>query len=75
VHNGNVWILTTGYSGNNILGINPGFSITSYVFSEIVDGQNIVHNVAGSAPTDRVREINNTSKDIYQTLSPCPRID
>jgi hypothetical protein len=61
-------VLATGYSGNNILVNDPGFSVTSYALTEIVDGQNVVYGVTGSAPSDRIREIKNTAKGIMSNL-------
>lgn len=48
VHNGGHWVLAHGYSGDNILVNDPGYSTTSYTLSQIVDGQNAVYN-AGNA--------------------------
>lgn len=44
VHNGGHWVLATGYSGDNILVNDPGYSTTSYTLSQIVDGQNGVYH-------------------------------
>ncbi len=46
VHNGGHWVLAHGYSGDNILVNDPGFSTTSYTLSQIVNGQNGVYRVA-----------------------------
>lgn len=45
VHNGGHWVLAHGYSGDNILVNDPGFSTTSYTLSQIVNGQNGVYKV------------------------------
>lgn len=46
VHNGNHYVLATGYSGSTIFVNDPGHSTTgSYDLSEIVDGQNVVYVV------------------------------
>jgi hypothetical protein len=67
VHNGAHWVLATGYSGNNIMVNDPGFSTTSYALSEIVDGQNVVYAVV-STPSDRLLEIKNTARGILSNL-------
>lgn len=46
VHNGGHWVLATGYQGDNILVNDPGYSVTSYSLSQIVDGQNGVYVVS-----------------------------
>lgn len=48
VHNGGHWVLATGYSGDNILVNDPGYSTTSYAISTIVDGQNGIYRVGNS---------------------------
>jgi hypothetical protein len=60
-------VLATGYSGNNIMVNDPGFSTTSYALSEIVDGQNVVYAVV-STPSDRLLEIKNTARGILSNL-------
>ena len=45
VHNGGHWVLAYGYSGDNILVNDPGYSTTSYSLSQIVDGQNGIYGV------------------------------
>ena len=45
VHNGGHWVLATGYSGDNILVNDPGYSTTSYSLSQIVNGNNGVYTV------------------------------
>lgn len=45
VHNGGHWVLAYGYSGDNILVNDPGYSTTSYSLSQIVDGQNAIYRV------------------------------
>lgn len=44
VHNGGHWVLAHGYSGDNILVNDPGYSTTSYTLSQIVDGQNGIYH-------------------------------
>jgi len=69
VHNGAHWVLATGYSGNNILVNDPGFSTTSYALTEIVDGQNAVYKViAAEEPVNKLREIKNTARGIFSNL-------
>lgn len=48
VHNGGHWVLAHGYSGDNILVNDPGYSTTSYTLSQIVDGQNGVFRVGNA---------------------------
>lgn len=45
VHNGGHWVLAHGYSGDNILVNDPGYSTTSYSLSQIVNGQNGIYRV------------------------------
>eukprot|EP00919_Chromeraceae_sp_WS-2016_P068220 GHVR01161641.1.p1 GENE.GHVR01161641.1~~GHVR01161641.1.p1 ORF type:complete len:126 (-),score=8.91 GHVR01161641.1:1042-1419(-) len=45
VHNGGHWVLAYGYSGDNILVNDPGYSTTSYSLREIVNGQNGVYKI------------------------------
>lgn len=45
VHNGGHWVLAHGYSGDNILVNDPGYTTTSYTLSQIVDGQNGIYHV------------------------------
>lgn len=45
VHNGGHWVLAHGYSGDNILVNDPGYSTTSYSLSQIVNGQTGVYRV------------------------------
>lgn len=45
VHNGQHWVLAHGYSGDNILVNDPGFSTTSYSLSQIVNGNAGVYSV------------------------------
>lgn len=45
VHNGGHWVLAHGYSGDNILVNDPGFSTTSYTLSQIVNGQNGIYRI------------------------------
>lgn len=47
VHNGGHWVLAYGYSGDNILVNDPGYQVTSYPISQIVDGQNGIYTVSG----------------------------
>jgi len=60
VHNGGHWVLAYGYSGDNILVNDPGYSTTSYSLSQIVNGQNAVYRVGngifGSLSNLRVGE-------------------
>lgn len=44
VHNGGHWVLAYGYSGDNILVNDPGYSTTSYSLGQIVDGQNAIYH-------------------------------
>jgi hypothetical protein len=44
VHNGGHWVLAHGYSGDNILVNDPGYTTTSYTLSQIVDGQNGIYH-------------------------------
>lgn len=46
VHNGGHWVLAHGYSGDNILVNDPGYSTTSYSLSQIVNGQNGIYRLA-----------------------------
>ena len=46
VHNGGHWVLAHGYSGDNILVNDPGYSTTSYSLSQIVNGNNGVYTVS-----------------------------
>lgn len=48
VHNGGHWVLAHGYSGDNILVNDPGYTTTSYALNQIVDGQNGVFGVRSS---------------------------
>lgn len=48
VHNGRHWVLATGYSGDNILVNDPGFSTPQYSMSEIVEGQCGVYKVGSN---------------------------
>lgn len=45
VHNGGHWVLAHGYSGDNILVNDPGFSTTSYSLSQIVNGNTGIYKV------------------------------
>ena len=45
VHGGGHWVLAHAYSGDNIQVNDPGYSVTSYTLSEIVDGQNGIYTV------------------------------
>jgi ABC-type bacteriocin/lantibiotic exporter with double-glycine peptidase domain len=45
VHNGAHWVLAYGYSGDNILVNDPGYSTTSYSLSQIVNGNSGVYSV------------------------------
>lgn len=45
VHNGGHWVLAKGYSGDNILVNDPGYSTASYSLSQIVNGQTGVYRV------------------------------
>ena len=45
VHGGRHWVLAYGYSGDSIKVNDPGYSVTSYALSEIVDGQNGIYTV------------------------------
>lgn len=45
VHSGAHWVLAHGYSGDNILVNDPGFSTSSYSISQIVSGQTAVYTV------------------------------
>jgi hypothetical protein len=47
VHNGGHWVLAHGYSGDNILVNDPGYSVTSYALNTIVDGQNAIYGGNG----------------------------
>lgn len=47
VHNGGHWVLAYGYSGDNILVNDPGYQVTSYTLSQIVDGNNGIYTVVG----------------------------
>lgn len=49
VHNGGHWVLAHGYSGDNILVNDPGYSTTSYTLSQIVDGQNGIYHAGNGA--------------------------
>lgn len=46
VHNGGHWVLAHGYSGDNILVNDPGFSTTQYSLSEIVNGNTGIYTVS-----------------------------
>jgi ABC-type bacteriocin/lantibiotic exporter with double-glycine peptidase domain len=46
VHNGGHWVLAHGYSGDNILVNDPGFSTTEYSLSQIVNGNTGVYSVS-----------------------------
>jgi hypothetical protein len=46
VHNGGHWVLAHGYSGDNILVNDPGFSTTAYSISQIVNGNTAIYSVA-----------------------------
>lgn len=46
VHNGGHWVLAHGYSGDNILVNDPGYSTASYALSEIVNGNTGVYTVS-----------------------------
>ena len=46
VHNGGHWVLAHGYSGDNILVNDPGYSTTSYALSQIVNNNNGVYSVS-----------------------------
>jgi hypothetical protein len=48
VHNGGHWVLAHGYSGNNILVNDPGYTTTAYDINSIVNGQNVIYGVVGS---------------------------
>ena len=45
VHNGGHWVLAHGYSGDNILVNDPGYSTTEYSLSQIVAGQTSIYSV------------------------------
>ena len=45
VHNGGHWVLAHGYSGDNILVNDPGYSTSSYSLSQIVNGQTAVYTL------------------------------
>ena len=45
VHNGGHWVLAHSYNGDNIMVNDPGYSVSSYSLSAIVDGQNGVYSV------------------------------
>lgn len=45
VHNGGHWVLAHGYSGDNILVNDPGYSTSSYSLSGIVNGNTGVYTV------------------------------
>lgn len=64
VHNGGHWVLAYGYSGDNILVNDPGYSTTSYALSQIVDGQNGVYSVSGtnSAYKNLMKKLNSIVK-------------
>lgn len=57
--------MATGYSGNNILVNDPGFSTTSYALSEIVEGQNVVYKLAAA---DKLTELKNTARGVFANL-------
>ena len=46
VNSGSHWVLAKGYSGNDILVNDPGYSKTSYPISGIVDGNSGVYKVS-----------------------------
>jgi hypothetical protein len=46
VHNGGHWVLAHGYSGDNILVNDPGFSTTEYSLSQIVNGNTAIYSVS-----------------------------
>ena len=46
VHNGGHWVLAHGYSGDNILVNDPGFSTNAYSLSQIVNGNTAIYAVA-----------------------------
>lgn len=54
VHNGGHWVLATGYSGDTIHVNDPGYSVTSYALSAIVDGQNAVYKVGNGESVEEV---------------------
>lgn len=60
-------MLATGYSGNNILVNDPGFSTTSYALTEIVDGQNAVYGVTASLE-QRLKRAKNTARGILSNI-------
>lgn len=45
VHNGGHWVLAHGYSGDNILVNDPGYSTTEYALNAIVNGNTGVYSV------------------------------
>lgn len=48
VRGGSHWVLATGYSGDNIKVNDPGYSVSSYPISGIVDGNNGVYKQSGT---------------------------
>lgn len=62
VHNGGHWVLAHGYSGDNILVNDPGYSTTAYSLGQIVDGQNGVYRAGNGEEKPSMFE---TFKNIF----------
>jgi hypothetical protein len=45
VRNGGHWVLATGYSGDNILVNDPGYDVSSYPLSSVVNGNTGTYSV------------------------------
>ena len=71
VHNGGHWVLAHGYSGDNILVNDPGFSTSSYSLSQIVDGQTGIYGVAGGNYYNLIKKLTNlrSNKAEFSTIA------
>jgi len=57
VHNGGHWVLATGYSGDNIMVNDPGYSTTSYALNQIVDGQNAIYILKSATNQNLIKKM------------------